>query len=91
MEYQCDDGNKKDGDGCASNCLIEEGWVCDDSVEPSVCELDFTLSLTVSSFFKYGGQNKVKISFSLNIPIDLTSTFSLQIGDVDSSLYSWTF
>ena len=26
IHEQCDDGNKKDGDGCSDKCQIEEGW-----------------------------------------------------------------
>ncbi|MFP4600785.1 MAG: DUF4215 domain-containing protein, partial [Persicimonas sp.] len=33
----CDDGNRDDGDGCASDCVIEEGWQCDEG-EPTQCE-----------------------------------------------------
>lgn len=25
---ECDDFNKKDGDGCSSLCKIEKGWSC---------------------------------------------------------------
>ena len=28
FEYECDDGNLRDGDGCDSQCFIEEGWTC---------------------------------------------------------------
>ena len=27
-QYECDDGNLKDGDGCSSKCKVEEGFVC---------------------------------------------------------------
>lgn len=27
-QVDCDDGNKKDGDGCSSDCKIEEGYAC---------------------------------------------------------------
>src|SRR6266705_3083910 len=26
---ECDDGNKKDGDGCSSTCKVEPGYKCD--------------------------------------------------------------
>lgn len=32
----CDDGNAADGDGCSSQCAIEQGYAC--KGEPSVCE-----------------------------------------------------
>lgn len=27
-QYECDDGNNKDGDGCSANCKLEKGWDC---------------------------------------------------------------
>lgn len=32
---KCDDGNKKNGDGCDSDCQVESAWWC--KGEPSVC------------------------------------------------------
>jgi len=36
---ECDDGNKKSGDGCNSNCEKETGWACTggNSFTPSTC------------------------------------------------------
>lgn len=38
-EYECDDGNTRDGDGCDSQCNVEKGWSCSDGTgsAPSVC------------------------------------------------------
>lgn len=33
----CEDGNKTDGDGCSSSCVIEAGYQCDLSVLPNLC------------------------------------------------------
>lgn len=33
----CDDGNNIDGDGCSFDCQPEPGYVCDNTVSPSVC------------------------------------------------------
>ncbi len=33
----CDDGDTDDGDGCSANCAVEDGFVCDVDVEPTVC------------------------------------------------------
>ena len=35
VDEDCDDGNDVDGDGCASDCTTEEGWICTGT--PSVC------------------------------------------------------
>lgn len=34
---QCDDGNRRIGDGCSERCTTEEGWICAGS--PSICRL----------------------------------------------------
>ena len=31
----CDDGNSRSGDGCSSQCVTEDGWLCDGT--PSTC------------------------------------------------------
>ena len=38
-QYECDDGNNKDGDGCSSQCSVEEGFMCKthDRSRPDVC------------------------------------------------------
>lgn len=36
MAEKCDDKNLTNGDGCASNCTIEGGFVCN-SAQPSLC------------------------------------------------------
>lgn len=37
--HECDDGERIDGDGCNSNCEIEDGWVCSGGsiAYPDVC------------------------------------------------------
>ena len=35
---ECDDANSVDGDGCSSECVVEDGWACHD--EPSDCDID---------------------------------------------------
>eukprot|EP00960_Hanusia_phi_P072259 767741-Hanusia_phi.AAC.1 len=44
---ECDDGNRKDGDGCSQLCTIEEGYTCND-VSPNVCS-----QVAGSDFFLY--------------------------------------
>ena len=34
-DEECDDGDMEDGDGCASDCTVESGFIC--MGEPSVC------------------------------------------------------
>lgn len=35
---ECDDANRINGDGCDSQCKMEDGWICD-FVSPTVCSL----------------------------------------------------
>ena len=35
-EEECDDGDLANGDGCSEDCIIEEGWLCNDA-NPSRC------------------------------------------------------
>lgn len=36
---RCDDGNLRNGDGCNSSCMVEQGWTClnGTSARPSTC------------------------------------------------------
>ena len=38
---ECDDGNTDNDDGCSDECLIEEGWACDNhaGAVPSNCSM----------------------------------------------------
>lgn len=35
-DEDCDDGNLEEGDGCSSECIVEEGFVCEGD-QPSIC------------------------------------------------------
>ena len=39
-EYECDDGNLVDGDGCSSLCKFEEGFICHggNNISPDKCK-----------------------------------------------------
>lgn len=36
----CDDGNDGDGDGCSSECSIEDGWSCISGRDPECQEIE---------------------------------------------------
>eukprot|EP00210_Caulerpa_lentillifera_P002634 g2516.t1 len=40
---ECDDGNRKEGDGCSSYCWVEPGWICS-FTSPSKCRKDYTVT-----------------------------------------------
>lgn len=37
--YECDDGNTNDDDGCSSACIVEPGWDCVSAspMTPHIC------------------------------------------------------
>ena len=37
---ECDDGRRRNGDGCSRRCTIEEGYSCEIVDSLSVCTLD---------------------------------------------------
>ena len=48
--FQCDDGNTESGDGCDSNCNVENGYECyrTDSSQPDICEDNSNPEATIS-------------------------------------------
>ncbi|MFW6087007.1 MAG: DUF4215 domain-containing protein, partial [Myxococcota bacterium] len=44
-QEECDDGNTRDGDGCSSDCNIEDGWECSIETEELPDTLDLPLVL----------------------------------------------
>ena len=62
IKYQCDDGNRKNGDGCSSNCLIEPGWTCTkNATNGSNCTLKTSLSITLVNIHKFTRKNAILI------------------------------
>ena len=39
-EYECDDGNKNNRDGCSNECKVEEGYICQggSAINPDICK-----------------------------------------------------
>ena len=92
FDYQCDDGNQLDGDGCSKNCIIENGWSCKVIVSgsASVCKLEATLAMTLNKMIKASGKNSVTLYFTLSLAYRLVSNFSVTANDVSSSDLAWT-
>ena len=42
-QYECDDGNTINGDGCDSVCLVEEGWSCSEGSPSKKDKCFFTI------------------------------------------------
>lgn len=78
LKYQCDDGNRRNGDGCSSNCLIEPGWTCVNTTNGSNCTLKATLSMSLINIHKYARVNSIllQLAISLDLYVD-ASNFAL--------------
>lgn len=89
--YQCDDGNNEPGDGCASNCLVEDGWNCVKEGEGSSCSLKKPPNMWLKRFRKYSGRNRLRCTLKISIFLRLSnSNFALTITGLNSGEYSAT-
>jgi cysteine-rich repeat protein len=88
IKYQCDDGNRRNGDGCSSNCLIEQGWTCTNSSSGSQCLLTSPLSMTLQKVQKYARENSILMMLEISLPLYLdSSNFKLLVKGVDPAYY----
>lgn len=76
--FQCDDGNRLNGDGCSSNCVIESGWSCTPT-SPSICQLFQPITMSLTSLAKVPGKNSLNIVLGLSLPILLKQTLTLTV------------
>ena len=92
LKYQCDDGNRINGDGCSSNCLIENGWTCvKNATNGSNCTLTGTLTMTLTRVHKYPRQNSILLVLAINIDLNLNNNnFALTIQGLDTAYYTVT-
>ncbi|KAL4467512.1 hypothetical protein ABPG72_004580 [Tetrahymena utriculariae] len=69
-QKECDDGNTTNGDGCSSNCKIEDGWKCSGgtAASPDVCQNIAPIIMVLSSQNVDNGPI-VTINFNKNIRI----------------------
>ena len=90
--HQCDDGNVLDGDGCSSECLVQDGWECVGGNETSrdVC----TSAVSIQSFVQ-SQTTPSQFSVTFTQPVlddaDISSLLSFELVGVDRSLYNFNF
>ena len=80
MEYECDDGNLRDGDGCSSLCYVEPNYRCygGSSTSSSQCVYHgVPLSLALSSINKVDGLNQGIFRFDVYPPLFTISEMHL--------------
>ena len=70
-EFQCDDGNINNGDGCSSECTVEEGYVCQggNTISPDSCKDIISPILQATGM---GIENTFYFAFSE--PVEIKST-----------------
>ncbi|KRW99950.1 Insulin-like growth factor binding protein, N-terminal [Pseudocohnilembus persalinus] len=98
IDYECDDGNNQDGDGCNSKCQIETGWTCSggSASTADTCTDQNPVRYIItqeqkSYYFENLEQNekiKFKIQFDQNFIVSssaLENLLQTKIDDVDSS------
>lgn len=84
IKYQCDDGNKRSGDGCSANCVIEKGWSCKNSSGRSVCQLTSPISMSLKNIHKYPRKNSLLVTLSISLPLYLDEgNFKMIILEID--------
>lgn len=72
---ECDDGNEKDGDGCSSDCRVEEGFVCQSyEGRADVCT-DVRAPSAILSIKK---ENTLAIRFNKTVKAGMNSTLLAQ-------------
>jgi len=90
----CDDGNLIENDGCSTNCTVELGYVCTDSIgETSVCSVPVnpTLYFEATSFGPYaeGGKSYATVrrtgSNSTVISVSYTVSGSTAVASVSEN------
>jgi hypothetical protein len=87
---QCDDGNRLDGDGCSSNCLIETGWNCTHNSSGEFCDLLTPPALKDFTVTKQFGINEVKIEMGLSIGIRISAaSFTVTISGMNGQQFSY--
>ena len=93
ISEECDDNNTMNGDGCGSDCMIEEGFACDTMVGPvlnfSVCvpvcgdrRLVFPEECDDNNTINSdgcGNDCRIELGFACNITMDVMTGFSFSV------------
>lgn len=70
--YECDDGNNIDGDGCSSDCNVEAGFKCTSNKNgPDVC-IDTTSPEMIITVLK---NNVIQITFTKEVISIVSSNY----------------
>lgn len=78
--FECDDGNVLDGDGCSSNCKIEQNTVCANKNDKSMCKV-YGCSINVAD-----DMDHIKISFNFVVNKIESIAQNIKVYIVHSSL-----
>ena len=86
---ECDDGNNRDGDGCSSQCKIEDEWRCSGGGKYSTDTCIKIPMVKISQDKELPSVVLLKFNKPMNITTDLNLLISLSFEGVDTSLYSY--
>ncbi len=90
---ECDDGNRKSGDGCSSDCTIERYYECSSGGYrlPDVCVYRKLPTIVSAQYF---GNRSMLVNFDAYMQataaLDLIFSFSLS-SDAETEITSWTY
>ncbi|KRX07487.1 Insulin-like growth factor binding protein, N-terminal [Pseudocohnilembus persalinus] len=83
-QFECDDGNTENGDGCSSTCTIEEGYTCEggNQYQLSICQknwgyINYRVTESDSQETFYNLEQNYLYYFTIEFEID----FFLKEGD----------
>ncbi|CAD8170515.1 unnamed protein product [Paramecium octaurelia] len=88
---QCDDGNQSDGDGCSSDCFVENNWICKVDGDCTYVKYPTIISEYIMQKNQY---QYVQISFSQPVytqsSINYLQTIKPAIVDLNETLFNIT-
>jgi len=67
-QYQCDDGNLIDGDGCSRYCMIEEGFACSGGTELTA-DTCYDVRHPIPTLELINSQNNIYITFDEEVTL----------------------
>lgn len=77
----CDDGNNVTGDGCTSDCQVEQDYTCvgGSTTSPSLCSFSGTITITIVSVIKDPSANRVFLQATISPAL-------AQLGNLDFNM-----
>lgn len=88
-DFNCEDGNTLDGDGCSAQCKVEKGYNCktpDETKGAGICKLKTKLELKIDPKSKNPLLYQIDFSKETNLNYNLLSKlYTLNIEPTDKA------